>query len=58
MYGQNKRKEEKNYGHKKAEQLNKPFFTKETTIEDKLDELAKFDFDKAEGNFGNTLFRV
>ena len=55
MYGQNKRKEEKDYGHKKAKQLNKPFFTKDTTIEEKLDELAKFDFDKAEGSFGNTL---
>ena len=55
MYGQNKRKEEKDYGHKKAKQLNKPIFTKDTTIEEKLDELAKFDFDKAEGSFGNTL---
>lgn len=55
MCRQNKRKEGKNYGHKKAKQLNKPFFTKDTTIEEKLDELTNFNFEEAEGNFGNTL---
>ena len=55
MYRKDKHTNEIGFTNKNAKQLNKPFFTKETTIEEKLDVLTKFDFDECVESFGNAL---
>ena len=55
MYRNDKRTSDKGFTNNKAKTSSKPFFTKETTIEEKLDALINWDYDNQADNFGNML---